>query len=145
MPPGPALPPTRAEALSELVRRYFTSRGPATVKDCADWSGLTMADVRLGLQQCLAAAPETLATSVIDGVVHYFDAGADGSGGAGPASGPRLDLIQCYDEYVMDIQPPGTIWVAARRRSRLPGRPCMWCCWTGGWPALGGTHVRRPL
>ncbi|QHK22084.1 winged helix DNA-binding domain-containing protein [Pseudarthrobacter psychrotolerans] len=101
VPPGPALPPTRAEALSELVRRYFTSRGPATVKDCADWSGLTMADVRLGLQQCLAAAPETLATSVIDGVVHYFDAGADGSGGAGPASGPRLDLIQCYDEYVM--------------------------------------------
>ncbi|HCN21880.1 MAG TPA: hypothetical protein DIT15_06480, partial [Arthrobacter bacterium] len=64
VPAGPAVPLTRAEALSELVRRYFTSRGPATVKDCADWSGLTMADVRLGLQQSLATAPETLATSV---------------------------------------------------------------------------------
>ena len=39
---------TRPEALAELARRYFTSRGPATVKDCADWSGLTMADVRRG-------------------------------------------------------------------------------------------------
>nr|WP_248763962.1 winged helix DNA-binding domain-containing protein [Pseudarthrobacter sp. SSS035] len=108
VPAGPAIPLTRTEALSELVRRYFTSRGPATVKDCADWSGLTMADVRLGLQQSLAAAPETLATSVIDGVEHYFDAGADGGSEAGteasnatPAAGPRIDLIQCYDEYVM--------------------------------------------
>ena len=103
VPPGPAVPPIRAEALSELVRRYFTSRGPATVKDCADWSGLTMADVRVGLQQSLAAAPETLATWVIDGVVHYFDAGAAGGAGQAPgqAAGPRIDLIQCYDEYVM--------------------------------------------
>ncbi|WP_327019629.1 winged helix DNA-binding domain-containing protein [Arthrobacter sp. Soil762] len=104
VPAGPAMPPTRAEALSELVRRYFTSRGPATVKDCADWSGLTMADVRLGLQQSMAAAPETLATSVIDGVEHYFDAGTEGGadgGNATPAAGPRIDLIQCYDEYVM--------------------------------------------
>ena len=100
VPPGPAVPLTRAEALSELVRRYFTSRGPATVKDCADWSGLTMADVRLGLQESLAATPETLATSVIDGVVHYFDAGTDGVNAAS-AAGPRIDLIQCYDEYVM--------------------------------------------
>jgi len=102
VPPGPAGPPTRAEALSELVRRYFTSRGPATVKDCADWSGLTMADVRVGLQQSLAAAPETLATWVIDGVVHYFDGTGGGAGqAAGQAAGPRIDLIQCYDEYVM--------------------------------------------
>ena len=100
VPAGPAIPPARTEALGELVRRYFTSRGPATVKDCADWSGLTMADVRLGLQQPVAAAPETLETSVIDGVVHYFDAGTGGAG-ATPATGPRVDLIQCYDEYVM--------------------------------------------
>ncbi|MCO4254961.1 DNA glycosylase AlkZ-like family protein [Pseudarthrobacter cellobiosi] len=41
---------------------------------------------------------------MIDGVEHYFDAGTEGGadgGNATPASGPRIDLIQCYDEYVM--------------------------------------------
>ena len=40
---------TRDEALAELTRRYFTSRGPAQVQDFAWWSGLTMADARAGL------------------------------------------------------------------------------------------------
>jgi hypothetical protein len=39
----------RDEALAELTRRYFTSHGPATVKDFAWWSGLTIADVKAGL------------------------------------------------------------------------------------------------
>ena len=37
-------------ALAELVRRYFASRGPATNRDCAGWSGLTLADIRPGLR-----------------------------------------------------------------------------------------------
>src|SRR5690348_9775195 len=40
----------RDEALAELTRRYFTSHGPATARDFAWWSGLTMADVRAGLK-----------------------------------------------------------------------------------------------
>ncbi|WP_235436680.1 winged helix DNA-binding domain-containing protein [Pseudarthrobacter siccitolerans] len=111
VPAGPEPAPERAEALAELARRYFSSRGPATVKDCADWSGLTMTDVRKGLQLAVEAHPEALAQTVIDGVVHYYsaapyyeagghDAAEAGAGGAGEA-GPRIDLIQCYDEYVM--------------------------------------------
>lgn len=38
------------EALAELTRRYFTSHGPATIKDFAWWSGLTVADVKLGIE-----------------------------------------------------------------------------------------------
>ncbi|MDQ5861647.1 MAG: winged helix DNA-binding domain-containing protein [Actinomycetota bacterium] len=109
VPAGPEVPPTRAEALTELVRRYFTSRGPATVKDCADWSGLTMAEVRQGLQLALDSDPDALGTAVIDGAVFYFRAGMDAAadpkgsrGGEIPdGQGPRVDLIQCYDEYVM--------------------------------------------
>lgn len=37
---------TKDEALSELARRYFTSRGPATIHDLAYWSGLTIADAK---------------------------------------------------------------------------------------------------
>lgn len=101
VPAGPEPAPTRAEALAELARRYFTSRGPATVRDCADWSGLTMADVRQGLELALAAQPATLAETAIDGVVHYYGAAAVRPAGAAAEAGPRIDLIQCYDEYIM--------------------------------------------
>jgi len=40
----------REQALKELTRRYFTSRGPATVQDFAWWSGLRIADVRAGIE-----------------------------------------------------------------------------------------------
>lgn len=97
-------PSDRPAALAELVRRYFRSRGPATVKDCADWSGLTVTDVRLGLSLTLDAGPCGLEPAFLDGMEFYFspvspgpkaepDSAADGQ--------PRIDLIQCYDEYVM--------------------------------------------
>ncbi len=40
----------REEALAELARRYFTSHGPATLKDFAWWLGLPLADARIGLE-----------------------------------------------------------------------------------------------
>jgi hypothetical protein len=44
MPPSPTK--DREEALAELCRRFFSSHGPATVKDFAWWSGLAAADVK---------------------------------------------------------------------------------------------------
>lgn len=89
---------TKEESLAALAVRYFRSRGPATVRDCADWSGLTMADVRLGLALGLEADPTSLETSTIDGVPFYFRVADDQSPGR---SSPRIDLVQCYDEYIM--------------------------------------------
>ena len=40
---------TRKEALTELTRRYFTSRGPATLQDFAWWSGLTIKEIAEGI------------------------------------------------------------------------------------------------
>ena len=36
----------RDEAISELIRRYLQSHGPATIADFRWWSGLTVADIR---------------------------------------------------------------------------------------------------
>lgn len=47
VPSTPAL--QRDEALAELTRRYFTSHGPATLRDFAWWSGLTVADGKRGV------------------------------------------------------------------------------------------------
>ncbi|QOT17687.1 winged helix DNA-binding domain-containing protein [Paenarthrobacter sp. YJN-5] len=99
----------RDEALGRLVLRYFSSRGPATVKDCAVWSGLTMKDVKRGLQVASALSSGTLSIVRIDDVDYYVDAGFasaanDDRSFSAPDPGagyPRVDLIQCYDEYVM--------------------------------------------
>ncbi|MBT2520554.1 winged helix DNA-binding domain-containing protein [Arthrobacter sp. ISL-28] len=101
---------SREQALAALALRYFRSRGPASVKDCADWSGLTMADVRQGLQLILEEDQPGLESAVIDGVVFYFAPdnvarrSASGSN-SDPAlrtdPAPRIDLVQCYDEYIM--------------------------------------------
>jgi hypothetical protein len=40
----------RDEALAELSRRFFSSHGPATIRDFVWWSGLTTADAKRGLE-----------------------------------------------------------------------------------------------
>lgn len=106
-------PLSREESLAALARRYFRSRGPATVRDCADWSGMTMTDVRLGLALALEDEPEALERAEIDGAEFYFNpesshpfrpdssTGPVSSASGDTASAGRIDLIQCYDEYVM--------------------------------------------
>ncbi len=44
-----ARPLDRPAALAELSRRYFTSRGPATLQDFVWWSGLTVKDAKAGI------------------------------------------------------------------------------------------------
>lgn len=47
--PAPAL--TRKEAVVRLVRRFLAGHGPASVKDFARWSGLTLTDTRAALEE----------------------------------------------------------------------------------------------
>jgi hypothetical protein len=41
--------PSRDEALQVLATRYFTSHGPASVRDFANWTGLSLLDARTAL------------------------------------------------------------------------------------------------
>jgi hypothetical protein len=105
VPAAPA--PDRDESLARLAGRYFTGHGPATVKDCSLWSGLTMADIRRGL----AAAPAgLLECREFDGH-RFYRAAADS---ARAPRRPRADLLQCYDEMVMGYTPTrGYLWDGA--------------------------------
>jgi hypothetical protein len=73
------------EALGQLALRYFRSHGPATDRDLARWSGLTLGDVRRGLAICgkrlttldlggttYRVAPETLAFAPPPARVHLL-------------------------------------------------------------------------
>ncbi|GIH08733.1 hypothetical protein Rhe02_68000 [Rhizocola hellebori] len=84
---------SREEALAELVRRYFTTRGPATLKDFAWWSGLTQADGRKGL----AMLGNEVLNTVVDGRSYWFGRELPEP----KMAQPRVDLIQVYDEIGM--------------------------------------------
>ena len=80
-------------ALRDLTVRYFTSHGPALVHDMAWWSGLTVTDVRRGIE--LAGAQ--LAARTIDGKPYV--AAAEGFEPA-TVPEPHILLLSNYDEYL---------------------------------------------
>jgi hypothetical protein len=77
-------------ALAELAQRYFVSRGPATIQDFSKWSGLTIADARLGLE----AVQSELETEEIHGKTYWFS----------PLKAATQErsayLLSIYDEYI---------------------------------------------
>ena len=92
-----AKPLSRDESLAELARRYFESRGPATLRDFVWWSGLTTADARAGLE---AAAPRLL-QEVIGGRTYWLTPHA-GRADSVPKDETRAALLlPVYDEYTV--------------------------------------------
>ena len=84
----------RDEALAELTRRYFTARGPATLKDYLRWSSLTATDGRAGLDM----VGSRLRQEVVGTRTYWFAAPSPGPRATGRK---RVDLVQGYDEIVM--------------------------------------------
>ncbi|MBI3943738.1 MAG: AlkZ family DNA glycosylase [Chloroflexi bacterium] len=83
----------RTEALAKLTRRFFTSHGPATIKDFSWWSGLTVADTRAGLE----IAKRHLATDVFEGQTFWFPPDMPSA----VPGGPVAHLLPAYDEYTI--------------------------------------------
>jgi hypothetical protein len=80
----------RDEALAELTKRYFQSHGPATIRDFAWWSGLTVADGRRGLDIAKARSRSA-------GGLTYWSLSAPRAGD--PPAG--VHLLPVYDEYLV--------------------------------------------
>jgi hypothetical protein len=79
------------QALAELASRYFTSHGPATIKDYVWWSGLRVSDARKGIENASGLAEEE-----IDGKRYYM-----------PKRMPKINdngsvhLLPAFDEYLI--------------------------------------------
>jgi hypothetical protein len=93
---------SRDESLAELARRYFSSHGPATVRDFVWWSGLTTLDARRGLELNRARH------QVVDGLTYW----TVGRASAADSTDGGVRLLPIYDEYL----------VAYRDRDAVPHR-----------------------
>jgi winged helix DNA-binding protein len=89
---------TRDESLAELTRRYFQSHGPATPRDFAWWSGLSMTDVRAGV----AMVKPSLEDLVVEDQ-RYLRLEPDGarSGRVRTRADSGALLLPIYDEYLV--------------------------------------------
>jgi hypothetical protein len=103
----------RDEALGELARRYFASHGPATAKDLARWSGLTTAQVRLGV----GVAGAALTTLELDGIPYLL--APETLDAAAPAA--RLHLLPGFDEYVLGYQDRTAVLAPEHSQAIVPG------------------------
>jgi hypothetical protein len=84
-------------ALAELAKRYFTSHGPATLKDLTWWSSLTLAEARMAVE----LAGDQLTSAVIAGQTYWFAPGSPlPSRLPADAQAPQLFLLPNYDEYI---------------------------------------------
>jgi hypothetical protein len=109
LPPSPLR--SRDAALAELARRYFTSHGPATVRDFAWWSGLAAADAGMARE----SVAHELEAITIDGQTYWQAAGTPVA-----RARPGCHLLPAYDEYTVAYQDRGAVLsneVAARADS----------------------------
>ena len=83
--------PTKDEALAKLAERYFTSHGPATLRDFVGWTGLLVADARKGLE----AVKAQLNSEVIDGTEFWFAPNNPAKLSSG------IHLLPGFDEYFL--------------------------------------------
>jgi len=81
------------EALTKLAAGYFNSRGPATLHDFAYWSGLTITDARIGLEN----VKSQLADEVVDGKTYWMPHDKE----IKSQQKMRAYLLPMYDEFAI--------------------------------------------
>jgi hypothetical protein len=84
------------EALAELTKRFFTSRGPATIYDFAWWSGLSVTDAKKGIEM----VKKKFKKEGIDGKEYFFRVPSSFKNEIAQSA----LLLPNYDEYVISYK-----------------------------------------
>jgi hypothetical protein len=111
------VPPARVrspeEALAELALRYFVSHGPATLRDLAKWSGLTITDARRGLEAVRGQLEQEVASGQEFWLAH--------SPRPKQAPSPSVLLLPNYDEYTIGYRDHSAVFDLSRRYDLIYG------------------------
>jgi len=100
MPGGTEL--SSDEALAEMARRYFRSHGPATIKDFAWWTGVTLAEATRAAE----AVRGEFDRESIDGIEFWL---SPNLGGGRTRKAPRAFLLPPFDEYTIAYADRGAV------------------------------------
>lgn len=115
VPPVKAL--KRDEALAELVRRYFKTRGPASLQDFCVWSGLTMADAKEGI----AMVKSEFASVEVNEQTYWFDDSISLS----KKTVSLACLLPNYDEYFIGFKDRSAIAEFSRAANLTADDPAL--------------------
>lgn len=103
----------RNEALRTIAERYFTSHGPATLRDFVGWTGLTVADATLAVHH----AADALERIDVDGMAMW----AGLARAEADVDGQRAQLLPGFDEFMLGYKDRSAA-LPARHASRIvPG------------------------
>jgi hypothetical protein len=111
--------PDRDEALGRLARRYFDSHGPATVRDLAWWSGLTLSEARRGLE---IALPSLATLQIGAEPFHLSPAVLDAEDGTDGAPDRAALLLPGFDEYLLGYRDRSAAILPEHDDLVLPGK-----------------------
>ncbi|MEI4277534.1 winged helix DNA-binding domain-containing protein [Klenkia terrae] len=101
----------RAAAVAEVVRRYLAGHGPATERDLAWWTGLTLTEVRAGF----AAVRDELTEVRCEGAVLW-------TLGEPPAAGPDgVRALAGFDELLLGVTDRSHVLAAEHWQTVVPG------------------------
>lgn len=107
----------RDEALAELTSRYFRGHGPATIRDFAWWSGLTLGDARAGVATIVAELRE----DHVGSVAYLALRNTPNVSAATRRSARALYLLPGFDEYMLGYTDRGIALDPAHAQKIVPG------------------------
>jgi Winged helix DNA-binding domain len=96
--PAQALP-TRDAALAQFALRFFASHGPATERDFAWWTKLTLADVRAAMAACAGELSE-----LTHNENSYWIASSELERASTAKAGTGVHALPGFDEYLLGYQ-----------------------------------------
>ncbi|MFA6504784.1 MAG: winged helix DNA-binding domain-containing protein [Treponemataceae bacterium] len=103
------------QAVAELARRYFKSHGPATAKDFAGWTGLSMGETKRGI----AAIRSDLESTNIDGIEYLWF--PRDSALRSETRTIRVDLLPGFDEFILGYKNRDAVLDPAYSQRICPG------------------------
>jgi hypothetical protein len=113
--------PSRDDALASFALRYFASHGPATERDFAWWTKLTLSDVRAAIALCGDRLTEISCTGISCTGISYWIAGTELAAAAGHKPSAGVRVLPGFDEYLLGYQDRSLALPAEHAQRIVPG------------------------